>query len=96
MWKAPGGGSTAGGGTWEPGKCPGSATNQVSGPPGLPKWFSGKEPTCQAGDTGSIPGLGRVPWRRKWQPTPVFLRRIPCTEEPGGPQSIGSQRVGRD
>ena len=22
---------------------------------------------------GSIPGLGRYPWRRKWQPTPVFL-----------------------
>ena len=61
MWKAPGGGSTAGGGTWEPGKCPGSATNQVSGPPGLPKWLRGREPTCQAGDTGSIPGLGRFP-----------------------------------
>ena len=26
-----------------------------------------------AGDMGSIPGLGRFPWRRKWQPTPVFL-----------------------
>ena len=24
-------------------------------------------------DTGSIPGLVRSPWRRKWQPTPVFL-----------------------
>ena len=24
-------------------------------------------------DTGSILGLGRSPWRRKWQPTPVFL-----------------------
>ena len=24
-------------------------------------------------DLGSIPGLGRFPWRRKWQPTPVFL-----------------------
>jgi len=22
---------------------------------------------------GSIPGSGRFPWRRKWQPTPVFL-----------------------
>ena len=22
---------------------------------------------------GLIPGLGRSPWRRKWQPTPVFL-----------------------
>ena len=24
-------------------------------------------------DLGLIPGLGRFPWRRKWQPTPVFL-----------------------
>ena len=24
-------------------------------------------------DSGSIPGLGRIPWSRKWQPTPVFL-----------------------
>ena len=24
-------------------------------------------------DTGLIPGSGRFPWRRKWQPTPVFL-----------------------
>ena len=24
-------------------------------------------------DKGSIPGSGRPPWRRKWQPTPVFL-----------------------
>ena len=24
-------------------------------------------------DSGSIPGSGRRPWRRKWQPTPVFL-----------------------
>ena len=24
-------------------------------------------------DVGSIPGSGRFPWRRKWQPTPVFL-----------------------
>ena len=25
------------------------------------------------GDLGSIPGSGRSPWRRKWQPTPVLL-----------------------
>ena len=32
-----------------------------------------KNPPANAGDTGSIPGSGRFPWRRKWQPTPVFL-----------------------
>ena len=30
-----------------------------------------------AGDLGSIPGsdpwVGKIPWRRKWQPAPVFL-----------------------
>ena len=26
-----------------------------------------------AGEPGSIPGLGKTSWRRKWQPTPVFL-----------------------
>ena len=25
------------------------------------------------GDPGLIPRLGRSPWRRKWQPTPVLL-----------------------
>ena len=25
-------------------------------------------------DIGSIPGSGRFPWRRKWQPAPGFLR----------------------
>ena len=40
-------------------------------------------------------------WRRKWQPTPVFLPgesqgRIPGTGEPGGLPSMGSHRVGHD
>ena len=39
----------------------------------FPRWFSGKEATCNAGDMGSIPVLGRFPWRRAWQPTPAFL-----------------------
>ena len=34
---------------------------------------------------------------RKWQPTPVFLPgEAPWAEEPGGLQSMGSQRVGHD
>ena len=28
---------------------------------------------CNAGDPGSIPGSGTIPWRRKWQPIPVLL-----------------------
>ena len=40
------------------------------------RWLSGKESACKAedsGDPGSIPGSGLFPWRRKWQPSPVFL-----------------------
>ena len=33
----------------------------------------GKESACQAGDSSSIPGLGRSPGEEKWQLTPVFL-----------------------
>ena len=33
------------------------------------------------------------PWRREWQPTPVFCLGNPWTEEPGGLQSMRSQRV---
>ena len=32
----------------------------------------GKESTFNAGDPGSIPGVKKILWRRKWQPTPVF------------------------
>ena len=35
-----------------------------------------------------------IPWRRAWQPTPLFLPgESPWTQEPGGLQSMGSQRV---
>ena len=58
-----------------------------------------KNPPVNAADVrdlGSIPGSGK-PWRRAWQPTPVFLPRdFHGQEELGGPQSIGSQRVGHD
>ena len=40
---------------------------------GFPYGSAGKQPVCNVGDLGSIPGLGRSPWRSKWQPTPVFL-----------------------
>ena len=46
---------------------------------------------------GFDPWVGKVPWRRAWQPTPVFLpRESPWTEDPGGLQSMRSQRVGHD
>ena len=32
-----------------------------------------KESTCQYRRPGFDPWVGKIPWRRKWQPTPVFL-----------------------
>ena len=35
-------------------------------------------------------------WRRKWQPTPVYLPGESQGQELGGPLSMGSHRVGHD
>ena len=32
-----------------------------------------KESTCQCRRLGFIPWVRKIPWRRAWQPTPVFL-----------------------
>ena len=39
---------------------------------GFPCGSAGKESACNAGELGSIPELGRFPWRRERLPTPVF------------------------
>ena len=42
----------------------------------LPRWLSGKEATCQFRKCRRHefdPWVGKAPWRRKWQPSPVFL-----------------------
>ena len=45
-------------------------------------------------ESGFYPWVGEIPWKRVWQPTPVFLPgESPWTEEPNGLQSIGSQRL---
>ena len=63
----------------------------------LPKWCSGKEFTCQCSRCRFDPWVGKISWRRKWHPTPVFLAwKILWTEEPGGLQSMGLQKVRHD
>ena len=45
-------------------------------PPGLPRWLSGEESPCQCRSYRRLvfdPWVGKIPWRRKRQPTPVFL-----------------------
>ena len=74
----------------------GPTTNQT----GFPDNFSGKESAANAGDirsAGLIPGLGRSPGEGHGNmATPVFLpEECTWTKEPGGLQSMGSQRVTR-
>ena len=62
---------------------------------GFPGGTNGKEPACQTRRHKRLrfnPWVGKIPWRRAWQPTLVFL---PRTEEPGGLQSTASQRSAR-
>ena len=39
----------------------------------LPWWLSSKESSCQCRRYRFSPSVGKIPWRRKRQPTPVFL-----------------------
>ena len=58
-----------------------------------------KSPPANAGgtrDTGSIPGSGRFPGGGNGNSLQYSSWRIPWTEEPGGLQSTGSQRVRHD
>ena len=63
----------------------------------LPYWLSGKEPACRCRRHGFDPCIGKIPWRRKWQPTPAFL-----PGESHGQRSLvgyspwGRKRVGHD
>ena len=40
---------------------------------GFPGGASGKEPACQWRRHMFDPWVGKISWRREWQPTPVFL-----------------------
>ena len=43
---------------------------------GLPQWLNGKESACQCRKHRRHrfdSWVGKIPWRRKWQPMPVFL-----------------------
>ena len=50
----------------------------LKGSMGFPGGASGKDPTCQCRRhkrCGFNPWVRKVPWRRAWQPIPVFLPR---------------------
>ena len=52
----------------------------------------GKEPACQCRRCGFNPWVGKVPWRRAWQPTPVFLPGESMDRGGWRAKSIGSPK----
>ena len=59
----------------------------------LPQWLSCEESAYNAGDVGLIPELGRFPGKEMVTHSSNLLEKIPWTVEPGGLQSMESQRV---
>ena len=68
----------------------------------FPGGTSNKEPTCQCRRHKRLrfnPWVGKFPWRRAWLQwihSSILVWRISWTEEPGGQQSMGSQRFGHN
>ena len=48
----------------------------------FPSGSAGKEPACNVGDLGSVPGFGRSPGGRHGNPLLYLLGESPWTEEP--------------
>ena len=47
---------------------------------------------ANAGDVGSIPGSGRSPEKKLAAQSRILAWETPLSEEPGGLQSVGSQK----
>ena len=63
---------------------------------GFPGGSDGKQSAWNAGDPVSIPGLGRSPEEENGYPLQYSCLEIEWTEEPGGLQSMGLQRIEHD
>ena len=70
---------------------------------GLPRWLSGKGSACQCRRYRGCrrcefdAWIGKIPWRRKWQPISVFFPGISHGQRSlVNLQSMGSQRVRHD
>ena len=64
----------------------------IMGQVGIPGGSDGKESSCNAGDLGWEDPLEKEMATH----SSILAWRIPWTEEPGGPQSMGLQRGGHD
>ena len=62
----------------------------------VPGGSDGNESTCNAGDLGSVPGQEDPLEKGMATHSSILAWRILWTEEPGGPQSLGLQKVRHD
>jgi len=69
---------------------------QVSMASGFPSGSAVKNPPAMQ-ETQFDPWVGKIPWRKAWQPTPVFFSRQSHGQRSlAGLQPMGLQRVRRD
>ena len=59
-------------------------------------FFTGKESTCQCKRPGFLPWVRKIPWREKWQPTPVFVTGDTHGQRSLAGYSLYSRRVRHD
>ena len=71
-----------------PGVVKNSPTNA-----GFPGSSVSKESACNSGDPGLIPASGISPGEGNGNPLQYSSLGNPMDEEPGGPQSMGSQKL---
>ena len=63
---------------------------------GFPGGSEVKASACNVGDLGSISGQEDPLEKEMGMHSSILAWRIPWTEEPGGLQSMGLQRIGHD
>ena len=63
---------------------------------GLLRWLSGKDYVCQCRRHGFNPWVRKIPWRRKWQLTPIYLPEKPHEQKSLVDHSPWGHRVRHD
>ena len=61
---------------------------------GLPRWLSEKGFICQCRRCELSPWVGKIPWRRKWQPTPILPEKSLGQRSLAGYSPWGSKELG--
>ncbi|CAN0396363.1 unnamed protein product [Rangifer tarandus platyrhynchus] len=71
----------------------GSGFDSTTGPLGLSRWLRDKDSAFNAGNTGSIPGLGRPAGEGNGDPLQYSCLVNPMDRKPGRLRSVGLQRL---